>query len=383
MNGRFSIDWVGNVLLLAALLLLGVLPLFLSGPAGRVGNQGAAGTSDLAARLPEWGYRVRVQESWQVQTLADSHLLLVLGAATNHNPYEIRELDNWIRQGGTLIVAQNNGRASALLHQYNLDMRRLWRQPAPAELNLPTLNWPPTGAIDLRPSHRLHLSCGQAAIHIGDCDSPFLLSFGWGQGQIVVVAALHPFTNGGLRQQGNARLVQNLIQLHAPPGTVVVLDESRHGHDLLRLLARLETGTLLAALLLLLGYGLWHLRPFGQPRPTSDRTPPEERQTAAFINYMAAAHQRTDPERRICHHYWQRLKRQFGRRYGLHVRLSDDAFLAALKPLLNDDQLLATLLSLRQRMDVHHMSDANLRLWTAAVIEITASMPGSGQKGLK
>jgi hypothetical protein len=370
MNGRFSADNVGILLLLAALLLLAIVPLFLSGPPGSVANQGMAGTSDLAGRLSAWGYRVRVQNNWQAQELAGSQVMMLLGPATGHNRQEVREIDNWVRQGGTLIIAQNSGRPAALLRYYDLQMRRLWLRPLPTDLSLPTLNWPLVGAVDLRASHRLHLACGQAAIHVGDCDGPFLLSFGRGRGQIIVMAALHPFTNAGMRQPGNAQLVQNLVRLHAPPGAVILLDESRHHHDFFWLLARLETWALLAAVLLLVGYGLWRFQPFGRPRPSPNHTPPEERQSAVFINQMAAAQQQIDRERRIYQHYWQRLKRQFGRRYGLDARLPDDDFLAALKPILKDDRIMATLISLKNRMNLMPMSDAGLRQWTATVVEV-------------
>jgi hypothetical protein len=382
MNGRFSLDLVavGLLLTLLFLILLGLIVRSrgLSSLPGSVYNQGPEGTAALASRLTDWGYQVAVWDEWQPAVTGGSQLLLILAPQAELTRQQLVQLDTWVRNGGTLLVAQSGDRPASLLHLYNLGIRSTWLRPAQTNLSLPTFNWPLVGTVDFQAGHRLRLHCGQAAIHVGSCEQAVLISFGQGRGQVIYAATLHPFTNAGLQHRGNAQLVQNLVQRSVPPGAQIILYEGERTPGFAWLLRRVELWTFLAGLLLLAGYGLWHSQPFGRPRPTPSHAPPEQRRTAEFITQLALAQKQLDPARQIRSHYWQRLKRQFGRRYVLDTRLPDDDFLAELKPFV-DDETLSTLIFLKNSRAGQIPSDAALRHWIATAVETARFGPNQGE----
>jgi hypothetical protein len=68
-------------------------------------------------------------------------------------------------------------------------------------------------------------------------------------------------------------------------------------------------------------------------------------------------------------HYWQRLKRQLGQRYGLDSALPDDYFLAEMKTHVDDYELsrfIALLISLNEPV----VTDFELQQWVQMAVEL-------------
>jgi hypothetical protein len=369
---RFAGDSIGIVFVLAGLIavLLYSLAQWV-GPTGSfpgsVENQGPEGAQGLAASLIQLGYQVRTPDAAIAPQPADK-ILFVLAPDGDFSTFDLLNIESWVRAGGTLIIAQDANQPDELLRQFGLRLSILFPGRRQAELQLPTLNWPWVGTVEVEARRQVRVDCGKAAVHLGDCATPIFISFGQGNGQVYVMSTLHPFTNAGLQQSGNARFVQNLVQANALPGETIVFDEVHRDRRSSWLFQTREGWGLLFSLLALLVYLIAHRQRFGGPRPTTQQHEPERRRTAEFITAIAnvdPTHQHTSVRR----HYWQRLKRQLGRRYGLDPALSDQHFLAELKRFM-DDYELSKCITLLITMNDPVLNNFELQEWTRTVLDL-------------
>lgn len=372
---RFWGDSIGIVLVLAGLtaVILFSLSQWAEPDArfpGSVQNEGPEGTRSLATWLIQLGYQVRLPNDSIAPEPAD-RILFVLAAAGGFDDFDLLRLEGWVQAGGTLIIAQDKNQPDDLLRRFGLRLGLLFPRQRQAELQLPTLNWPWVGPLAVEARRQVRVDCSKTAVHLGDCNTPILVSFGQGKGQVYAMSTLYPFTNAGLQHSGNARFVQNLVQANALPGATIVFDEVHRDRRSSWLFQSREGWGLLFSLLALLAYVIAQRQRFGGPRPTTQQHEPERRKTAEFITSIASvdpSHQHTGLRR----HYWQRLKRQLGRRYGLDPALSDQYFLAELKTFM-DDYDLSKCITLAITMNEPELTDFELQEWTRTVLDLGAA----------
>lgn len=369
---RFTLDLIAFAV--ALLVLIGAIALSLllqvdplKRAEGSTLNNGRSGTQRLYNKLNNLGYIARPTITNELQPTAQDHILFILAPDLSFSQWEQQTLDQWIINGGTLILAQDNSRPSELLRMFNMSSRRQWPTIRQANLALPTLNWPFVGTVDLRASRKVVMDCGQVAIHIGDCDAPILVSFGRGMGHVYVMSSLYPFTNDGIENGRNAQFILNLVASSATSGNRILFDEVHHQGVSFWLVQTPAGWATILLFLLLLAYGLQSNQRFGKPRPTLIQDEPERRETAAFINHMAAAQKELDQNLRVRDHYWQRLKRKLARRYSTDPRLPDELFFAELSPYL-DEQIMGQLIYLMVQLDRQEIKELELQQWTNLVI---------------
>lgn len=333
--------------------------------AGSTFNQGAAGAQQLAALLQDQGYDVQARTTGLLFPEPGEHVWFVLAPTTAFTQQELVVLEQWVAGGGVLVLAPTTADRS-VLPAFDLGLRRVWPRVRSAALALPTLNWPPVGEVELRATHRLAIGCGRAAIHIGDCQRPFLVSLGHGGGHVVVLASLYPLSNAGLANGRHAQLAINVMRLYAPPGAVVRFDELHRRLPCCWLWRTASGWATMLAGITAVAFLLWRAQPFGQPRPATRVRHAESRQASAFINQLAAAEKALDEDRvEVRRHYWRRLKRRLGKRFALDPRLADESFLAACRPYLDDVQM-SRLIHLNVAM-TYPMSDLALQHWATSV----------------
>ena len=334
---------------------------------GSVRNQGPEGTQSLAGWLSELGYDIRFP-SRTFAPQADDEILFVFAPDKDFSRLDLLMTQKWVLNGGTLIVVQDSRQADDLLRHFGLRLGVLFPRQREAVLSLPTLNWPWVGTMEVAARRRIRVDCGRTAVHIGDCDDPLLVSFGQGQGQIYAMSALYPFTNAGLQNEANAQFVQNLVQANATVGATILFDEVHRDMRSSWLFQTREGWGILLTALVIIVYLLAQRQRFGDARPTVPQQAPTRRQTAEFIASVA----NVDPARQhtsLRQHYWRRLKRQLGRRYGVDPALPDDFFLAEMKAYVDDyelSQFIALLISLREPL----ISDFDLQQWVRTVLEM-------------
>lgn len=372
--------WLAGVLALFALLLAAAVQqrLAAGGPEhGSIRSAAPDGAQRLAAQLGGWGYAVLPLDEAPLLIPNTAAALLVIGGGAPYGPLEANQIVDWVAAGGTLLVAQDDARGDSLLAPFGITLRRRWRRVDQAPLRLPIFNWPPVGSVTLRAQHQVAVPCGQAAIHLGDCDAPLLVVFGHGRGQVVVLASIFPLTNAGLLEPGNLQFAANLVDSMLPRGAAIAVDEAhRRAAGLPRgwLLTTPEGLSALYAASLLLAYAWWQgrtLQTAVPDAPDADAAPiqtPDE-----FIADMSKLYQQGGQEKGIQHHYWQRLKRQLARKYRGDATLPDAAFLAELAPHAAEVDM-AMLIALQADLQRPQISEMQLVWWVTRVIDLTEAL---------
>jgi hypothetical protein len=272
----------------------------------------------------------------------DACLLFVLSPQGTFSRGEVERVDNWVEAGGTLILASERWIADSLLEHFDLDISFLDERVEEADVAQPLLLDPPWTRARVRAERYLVTARDDVVVHLTANGEPVLLSFEHGAGRVFVAATAFPFTNAGLRDQGNARLVHNLVAA-APAGGLpvgaagagarVVFDEFHHGYQTARTLYTwLQTTAqgrsliyvgLVVFLYLLIG-GRRFGRPLPLPRGAARRAPVEH------IQAMANLFRRGGKRVAILRHYHGRLKRELAHPHHLDPTLNDVDFIAQL-----------------------------------------------------
>lgn len=324
------------------------------------------GARSLQRMVSGMGYGVRLMEESFSSLSSSESVLLVLAPSDEFTREELARLEIWVRQGGTLIVAQDERRPERLLANYQVDLARMLLPVDRADLRLPALNWPAVGQVTVRALHRLKIGREDFALHVGDRDTAFLAGFGEGMGQVFVLSSVYPFTNEGLYEAGNAQLVSNLIRAVAPPGGQIVFDEL-HRQKLSEaafftwLISSAAGRGLLYGGGVLVAYVALNLVPFGALVVKQPQRSANSAMSEFSLVTSADLQGETGWEAIIRYHYWERLKRSLVRRYRLDPTLTDDAFLAALAR-YRDEVDLPTLIYLLAQME-----DEQQAGWVATV----------------
>jgi hypothetical protein len=271
---------------------------------------------------------------------------------------EWQTLDEWVEEGGTLILAGESWGAYQAIRHYRFNLTYLETLVITQTAQTPLLVSPPLVApvpgatVNYLETERLDY-----VTHLAVGGRPVLVSFDRGRGRVFISATAYPFSNAGLKQAGNDRLVLNLISAAGRAGPVW-FDEWHHGQRAQQepvgpwnWLRRTAAGRslLYSAAIVFMALVLGGRR-FGRPVPLAKdvarRTPLE------YITAIANLNRRAGHRQAVMQHNYQRLKRELGRRYRLSPALLDDAYvkqLAAYRPDLDTAGLARLLARLNQR----------------------------------
>jgi hypothetical protein len=313
---------------------------------------GVTGSVALARWVGALGYDARVIEGRPYRLPDDMRLLFVLQPNAIYTLAEAEKdaLLRWVRNGGTLVLAveeyvsypvtrrgpvQMATGDDAVLEAFDFQLSSSHASTVTGMLTVtlqqPMFVQPMVGPFRV-PAPDALSAPDDAVLLAAVGESPILASRQLGSGRVIASSTTYPFTNEGLRDDGNARLVLNLLRL-VPPGSVVGFDEYHHGSrqtpSLLSWLVTAPAGQgALLALSLLVTYILWTGRRFGRvfvPPELRIRRQPSE-YVLAMANLARAAGQRHAALMR--YHDW--LKRRLGQPYRIDPRLNDEAFVAEL-----------------------------------------------------
>lgn len=340
---------------------------------GSAFNQGDEGTAVFFNWLSQQNSDVRTVESLYSLANSSAKTVFILNAQGSYAQDELVMLDAWIRGGGTAVIALESNLAKDLTRHFNLGISWTWPGINNAELQLPLLNWPIVNQTSLKASHKIDIRCGRAAVHIGTCRRPVLVSFGHGQGQIYFLSTVEPFTNQGISNGGNAQLIENLVQNSTAKNGPILFDEGHRQSGFFWFLTSPAGWALILLFLLLIALFAWqafNTTP-NKPAPVMAEPVSEVQESIQYLNRVAAAEKNIRGAKAVKQHYWQRLKRILGQRYGLDPTMADEQFLAAIKTYLPETDM-ALLISLRIRKDRDQMLDTiALRTWAESVIQLT------------
>ena len=295
----------------------------------------ANGARALALWLEALGYPVRRAEGVDFRPQRDACLLFVLAPQQTFTPGEIKRLDDWVTGGGALVLATDAAWADPLLTHFELKISSLDDHVQEAEPAQPLLLDPPWTQARVRGRRHLAPAQGDVVVLMMAEGRPTLLSFEHGAGQVFVSATTYPFSNAGLRDAGNARLVHNLVAAACASSarTQVVFDEFHHGYQTAHTLTTwLKTSaqgrSLIYVALVIFAYLLVAGRRFGRPLPLPQAM--TRRAPVEHVQAMANLFRRGGKRTAILHHYHDRLKRELAYSHRLDPTLADADFVEQL-----------------------------------------------------
>lgn len=337
------------------------------------------GARALFLYLSEIGFTVDASVASEFGVPADSDVMLLLEPQTSISDEEWELIDDWVRDGGTLIVSGWDIGTLFALERYNTRLRGNPIQNAALSVQNPLLISPPIARdAPLQNDLVLETDRENVLVHLANSDSgqPVIISFPQGNGRVILSSMPQVFSNQGLAVPGHAEIALNLITSSGQAQNIW-FDEWHHGvrpeaeaaqsNNWLR---RTPVGRaiLYVALILFLGLAL-RGRIFGRPLPLQkERT---RRAPLEYISGIANLSRRAGNRTAVLDDYHGRLKRQIGQRYRVNPLLPDDEFiqqLAAYDPNLDQDAL-GTLLARLSRPNISEHDLVELAAEAAAYMQ--------------
>lgn len=327
------------------------------GEPGSVYSTSEAGLAALERWLDELDFETRrfEREEWLLDEEVDALLIVAPRNAITED--EIGETLAWVRQtGGTLVLAADAD--NAFFRELNVTIDE--EAPGGEAGSANPLARPPVARLS-GGYPALATTRRDAAVIVQSEGKPYVLAFAEGGGLIYVSSRTDIWSNQGLRDEANARLVLNTLSRVPPRGTVL-FDEIHHGRGLPPPIPRNPTvfPPLVAALVYsALVIGLWAFfagRRFGSPVPM--RMEVARRTSAEYVQSMANLFERGRQTGYILTYYKTAFKRRLARPFGFNPRIDDERFVRELSRYTSvDEQGLAQLL---QAMSADRPAEATL-----------------------
>ncbi len=257
-------------------------------------NAASAGYKALYLWLRELGVPAKRWESPLTGLTREAVVLLMMSPRLGPGPNELKALENWVRDGGTLILVSSPWNAFAKhfgfemkmrLHDQKKEEERLAFQPGPYIRGQRTIMSKIHPGIDSqRP---------EAIVHARDAFGNLIVAVEEGKGRVIMMADPSLFSNLDLRKGDHARLALDLLLTHLGEG-VLLIDEYHHGYGRMTSVAAYVFESDAFAPLLQVAFlvlVLWTAasRRFGPPRPLPRVA---ERSSMEYVRAMAQLFQR-------------------------------------------------------------------------------------------
>jgi hypothetical protein len=286
-------------------------------------------------------------------------LIFILQPSSALAEEHLQLLDNWVEEGGTLVLAGDRTNTLFAAQHYDFELSFLNSTVEQLPEQLPLFQSPPAAGPASGPTIAFwRTERTDFVTHQAVGSMPVVVSFAQGDGRVFLSATPYPFSNAGLKQNGNPEMALNIVSA-AGRGQNVWFDEWHHGiraesasingpGEWLRQSPVGQSiiyvvGVLFLAILL-------NGRHFGRPKPLpheiTRRTPLEYITAIANLNRRARHRENTMAQYR----HW--LKRDLGRRYRLDPTLPDESYVEQLgeyRPELDQAALLSLLNRLSKR----------------------------------
>lgn len=333
------------------------------------------GAQALRLWLESLGYLVndRVSSTFVIPEGTDLMLLLEPTALVESHEWQV--IDEWLEAGGTLLVAGNGFVANQAFSHFDFAINFRAAPVAETTQQNPLMVSPPIEALPLSETFlTLQTERDDFVTHFMLGGAPVVVSASQANGRVILTTFTVPLTNQGLKEDGYAEFVLNLISV-AGDAEQVWFDEWHHG-------VRLESAEVV-------GIGAWlrrtplgHAflfmaavifvalllqgRPFGRPVPLQQDT--SRRAPLEYITALANLSRRAGHRTAVMQDYHHRLKKRVGHRYRLDPTLTDEEFLTQLAD-YHPNLDLAALRSLLQRLSAANISESDMVQLAAEVAE--------------
>lgn len=288
----------------------------------------------MALRL--WLERSGYQVSDRVSIPADLDqvdLLFVLQPAISYSPEMSNAVKAWVRRGNTLIAGGSPFAIGTLMDAFDVQIGWVGAGGTVFTPASPILDQPPVDSVSSSAPIVLYSQRDDVIPYLFNDTDPVLVSFRDGEGTVWVSALLDPFTNAGIQDEQNARLILNMLAT-VKPGARIAFDEGLYafGEGAMTLDGWLF-GTapglgVLGIIALTFVYLYLRGRRFGSPLPLARET--LRREPVEYIHAIARLFRRAGGRDDLLRHYQRQFKRRLSIRYGVDPSLPDAEFVAHL-----------------------------------------------------
>ncbi|MDP9246377.1 MAG: DUF4350 domain-containing protein [Chloroflexota bacterium] len=293
------------------------------GRSGSIYDESPGGTSVLRRYLEGVGLTVvPVQGDRFAPSGAGITTLFMLGATDAIEPADLSALHDFVRLGGTLVIASDLGlNERRLLDDFGLSPRGAAIRSGDIAVRSMAFAVPPVRTLNV--DYGLGLRPGDDATVLVQSDgTPLVALASEGRGSVFAVGSLAPFVNAGIGLADNGRFVLALAQGAARIG----IDEYHHGArpapEFTALLAQTWLGR---ALLAMLGLTFVYLvltgRRLGPPLPLDPRPP---RSSLEYVRSFAGLARRSGHGEIARRRLRDDLQRELAKQSGLDPRTDFD-----------------------------------------------------------
>ena len=263
-------------------------------------NSGSAGYKALYLWLRELGVPAKRWERPLMELPREADVLVMMSPGLGPGPDELKALETWVRNGGTLILVSSPGDAFARRHfvlevkmraddQKKEDKSPSF-QPGPYIRGQRTIMGKTHAGVDSkRPD---------AVLHARDAFGKLIMVVEEGKGRVIMVSDPSLFSNVKLREGDHARLALDILLSHLGQGQLL-FDEYHHGYGRINSVAayvfRSEAFVpLLQVMFLVLLLWAFAGRRFGPARPLRRGM---ERSSMEYVRAVAQLFQRVKARR--------------------------------------------------------------------------------------
>lgn len=359
--------WLGIGILLALILVTSLAALQRS-KGNVIPYLSTSSTPNGALALSLWldklGYPSAETSSTAFSPRNDIKTIFILQPILAISESEWKLLDQWVEQGGALILAGDNPQTNSAMRHFEFSTDYLPGEAAELFITAPIMNSP---AIISKAAVRSNFGISTARTDFTTLMSaggvPVIVSFEQGRGRVILSATPYLFSNLGLKDDTVAALVLNIIALGGPKGKVW-FDEWHHGFQTERIVGpsqwlRYTPGG--HAILFIVGVIFLALllqgRAFGRPIPLAHEL--KKRGPMEHVTAIANLNRKAGHRNEVLKQYHQRVKRHFGQRYRLDPAMNDADYvnlLAQYNSSIDKDKML----NLLKRLSQKNVSDAEL-----------------------
>jgi len=323
-----------------------------------------SGTRAMSLWLNDLGYQTADAFSLSFAPDSDVDIIFIIQPIYPITPNEWKLLDQWVLQGGTLILAGTNPVTNEALNHFEFYFSYLPQQANEISPALPILRSPVIESkIDLVSNIGIASNRTDYTPLITAKGMPIMLTFQQGVGRVILSSAPKAFTNVELKNEPTATLVLNLLAVAGEKGTVL-FDEWHRGFrsegvvGLSQWLQQTSGGhailfTVFAIFIALIAQG----RQFGRPIPLKHEL--KRRGPMEHVTAIANLNRKAGHIKEVARQYHNRLKRHFGQRYRLDPSMSDEEYVEALAG-YNSDVDKEKLLRLLKRLTHPDVNEAEL-----------------------
>ncbi len=231
----------------------------------------------------------------------------------------------WVGRGNTLIVAGSTSAVSDLLNAFYVNVDYFPSTSVQPISGAPTLIMPVVDALPPMVSYGITTERDDVVPHLFRGATPVLVSLPQERGVVWVSGMTYPFTNRGIQEEQNARLIANLLA-SVPSGGRIAFDESLRAFGDTNTFNDWLFGTapgwgVVLGVVITFVFLAARGRRFGSPIPLAEEK--LRREPIEYIRAIATLYRRAGGRDDVLKHYRDQFRRQLSMHYRIDPRLDD------------------------------------------------------------